>query len=104
MVVSKKDWKIDLKKMSCRNPEFGIEILFIVTNENKLFGIITKTGMGLHQHIASIACDLNCIHEQLIAIARYYFARKYYKRDNPYKNIPDMPGQACPIRRRNLGL
>jgi hypothetical protein len=98
MNVSKKQWKIDLKKMCCRHLEIGIEIAFIVTNENRLFGIITKTESDLHQYVAGIGCDLNCIHDKFIDIARYYFARKYYKRDNPYKNIPDMPGRACPKR------
>jgi hypothetical protein len=104
MNMAKKYWKIDLKKMRCRNPEIGIEISFVVTNENELFGIITRTESGLHQYIAGSGCDLNCIHDQFINVARYYFARKYYKRDNPYKRIPDMPGEACPIRRHNLGL
>ncbi|WP_010256087.1 hypothetical protein [Treponema primitia] len=89
MISSKKNWKIDLKKKICRNDVIGIEVSFIITNENKLFGNITRTDMGLHQYIAKIECDLEGIPEQLINLARYYFAKKYYKKNNPYENLPN---------------
>jgi hypothetical protein len=91
MKFKKKHWEINTEKMICRNTIAGLEVSFIATNRNRLFGVITNTEMGLHQYVASIDCDLDCIHEQLVALARYYFAKKYYKKDNPYKRMPEMP-------------
>ncbi|MDR1249140.1 MAG: hypothetical protein LBK63_07550 [Treponema sp.] len=91
MKFNKKHWVINIEKMTCRNSEIGIEVSFIATANNKLFGIITNTETGLHQYVATIDCDLDCIHEQLIGLARYCFAKKYYKTKNPYKHLPSMP-------------
>jgi hypothetical protein len=97
MKFKKKYWEINTEKMICRNTIAGIEVSFIATNRNRLFGVITNTEMGLHQYVASIDCDLDCIHEQLVALARYYFAKKYYKKDNPYKRMPEIP-KGAPFR------
>jgi hypothetical protein len=91
MKFNKKHWEINIEKMTCWNNDIGIEVSFVATNSNKLFGIITNTKTGLHQYVATIDCDLDCIHEQLIGLARYCFARKYYKGKNPYKQLPEMP-------------
>jgi hypothetical protein len=91
MKFNKKYWEISIEKMVCRNSVVGIEVSFIATNRNELFGVITNTETGLHQYVASIDCDLDCIQDQLVELARYYFAKKYYKRDNPYKRMPGMP-------------
>ena len=77
--------------MICRNSELGVEVTFIATNRNELFGVITNTETDLHQYVASINCDLDCIHEQLVGLARYCFAKKYYKKNNPYKRMPELP-------------
>jgi hypothetical protein len=91
MKFNKKHWKISTEKMVCWNSVVGIEVSFIATNRNELFGVITNTETDLHQYVASIDCDLDYIHEQLVGLARYYFAKKYYKKDNPYKHMPDLP-------------
>ncbi|MDR1248051.1 MAG: hypothetical protein LBK63_02000 [Treponema sp.] len=91
MKFNKKHWVINVDKMTCRNSDIGIEVSFIATNSNKLFGIITNTETGLHQYVATIDCDLDSLHEQLIELARYYFAKKYYKTKNPYKHLPELP-------------
>jgi hypothetical protein len=92
MIFNKKHWEINTDKMICRNRAAGIEVSFIATNRNRLFGIITNTQTDLHRYVASIDCDLGSIHEQLVALARHYFAKKYYKKDNPYKRLPALPG------------
>jgi hypothetical protein len=97
MKFNKNHWEISIEKMICWNSVIGIEVSFVATNRNELFGIITNTETGLHQYIASIECDLDCIHEQLIALARYHFAKKYYKKNNPYKRMPELPRET-PLR------
>jgi hypothetical protein len=97
MKFNKKYWEINIEKMICRNSIVGIEVSFVATNCNGLFGIITNTETILHQYIASLDCDLDRIHEQLVELARYYFAKKYYKKNNPYKRMPEMPREA-PLR------
>jgi hypothetical protein len=92
MVFNKKHWEISTEKMICRNSVAGLEVSFVATNRNELFGIITNTKTDLHQYVASIDCDLDCIYEQLVGLARYYFAKKYYKKNNPYKRMPEVPG------------
>jgi hypothetical protein len=92
MKFNKKYWEINIEQMICRNNAIGIEVSFIATNRNKLFGIITNTKTNLHQYVATNDCDLDSIHEQLVTLARHYFAKKYYKKDNPYKRMPALPG------------
>jgi hypothetical protein len=101
MRFKKNNWEISVEKMICWNSIIGVEVSFVTTNRNELFGIITNTEMSLHQYIASIDCDLNCIHEQLVALARYYFAKKYYKSNNPYKRMPERPRET-PLRAKAL--
>jgi hypothetical protein len=96
MKFNKKNWEISTEKMVCRNCVIGIEVSFVATNSNKLFGVITNTEIGLHQYVASIDCDLNYIHDQLVGLARYCFAKKYYKKNNPYKHMPEMPKEPPP--------
>jgi hypothetical protein len=91
MKFNKKRWEISAEKMICWNNDIGVEVSFVATNRNELFGIITNTETYLHQYVASINCDLDCIHEQLVGLARYCFAKKYYKKNNPYKRMPEMP-------------
>jgi hypothetical protein len=97
MIFNKNHWEINVERMICWNSAIGIEVSFVATNNNELFGIITNTETGLHQYIANIDCDLDCIHEQLIALARYHFAKKYYKKNNPYKHMPELPRET-PLR------
>jgi hypothetical protein len=97
MKFNKKHWEINVEKMLCWNSVIGIEVSFVATSGNGLFGIITKTASGLHQYVASIDCDLDCIHEQLLGLARHCFAKKYYKRGNPYKHAPELPKE-IPLR------
>jgi hypothetical protein len=94
MKFNKKHWEVNTERMICWNSVIGVEVSFIATNRNELFGSITNTETGLHQYVASIDCDLDRINKQLVELARYCFAKKYYKKDNPYKRRPEMPGES----------
>jgi hypothetical protein len=83
-------WKVDLKKMTCRNKVNGLEVTFFLTPDNMLLGIITGINPGIHEFILRLDINHDIMIDQIIKTARYYFAMKYYRTNNPYHEKPEM--------------